>query len=161
LIIGLDEGLVPHQRSMDDAEEMAEERRLFYVGITRAMNRVYLVRAFRRRMFGVSAVTDPSRFLDDLPADVIEGGAAGRLTADQSSYQRQTRWESFGPGEAEARYHVGMHLRHPTFGEGIVMASSVGHGEEEVTIAFEAVGVKRLAASLAQLEILDADESDS
>jgi DNA helicase-2/ATP-dependent DNA helicase PcrA len=161
LIIGLDEGLVPHQRSMDDAEEMAEERRLFYVGITRAMNRVYLVRAFRRRMFGVSAVTDPSRFLDDLPADVIEGGAAGRLTADQSSYQRQTRWESFGPGEAEARYHVGMHLRHPTFGEGIVMASFVDHGEEEVTIAFEAVGVKRLAASLAQLEILDADESDS
>jgi DNA helicase-2/ATP-dependent DNA helicase PcrA len=159
-IIGLDEGLLPHQRSLDDSEEMAEERRLLYVGITRGMNRVYLVRAFRRRMFGVSGVTDPSRFLDDLPADVIEGGTAGRLTADQASFQRQTRWESFGPSTAEARYHVGMRLRHPTFGEGIVMASLVEHGEEEVTIAFKTVGIKRLAASLAELEILDTDESD-
>ena len=68
-LIGLDDGLLPHQRSFDDREAMAEERRLFYVGITRTQDYLFLVRAFRRHSFGTGGVCEPSRFLSDVPAD--------------------------------------------------------------------------------------------
>lgn len=157
-IIGLDEGSLPHQRSLDDPEEMAEERRLFYVGVTRAMNRLYLVRAFRRRLFGSSTVSDPSRFLEDLPAHLLEGDFRGYQTREQALYQRQTRWEGRPAQLRQAHYRVGMRVRHPHFGEGIVMATELDYDDEEVTVAFEAVGVKHLVASLAQLEILEKEQ---
>ncbi len=154
-IIGLDEGELPHHRSMEDQEALAEERRLFYVGLTRAMDRVFLVRAFRRRVGGTSMMADPSRFLADLPADLVEGDLLGLSRRDQASYSRQTRWESSAPSKVQARYRVGMHVRHPSFGEGIVMSTELDGDDEEVTVAFEGAGVKRLAASLAPLEIQD------
>jgi DNA helicase-2/ATP-dependent DNA helicase PcrA len=72
-IIGLDEGLFPHSRSMEDPDAMEEERRLFYVGVTRAMDRLYLVHTFRRTLFGSNELSVPSRFLADIPADLVEG----------------------------------------------------------------------------------------
>ena len=66
-IVGLDEGILPHSRSLDDPDEMEEERRLCYVGITRAKERLYLVHAFRRTMYGESEVSVPSRFIADIP----------------------------------------------------------------------------------------------
>ncbi len=134
---------------------MAEERRLFYVGITRAMNRLFLVRAFRRHSAGTSSLTEPSRFLDDLPADRIDGGTPTRLTRAQAVYERQTRWEGRIPTTIEASYRAGMRVRHPSFGEGMVLESRVADGEEELTVQFELCGLKWLAASLANLEILD------
>jgi len=154
-IVGLDEGLLPHQRSYDDPEAMAEERRLFYVGITRAMNRLFLVRAFRRHAAGTSSLTEPSRFLDDLPADRINGGVPSRLTRARAVYERQTRWEGRIPTTIEASYRAGMRVRHPSFGEGMVLESRIADGEEELTVQFELCGLKWLAASLANLEILD------
>jgi ATP-dependent DNA helicase UvrD/PcrA len=154
-IIGLDEGLLPHQRSYDDPEAMAEERRLFYVGLTRAMNRLFLVRAFRRHAAGTSSLTEPSRFLNDLPADRLDGAAPTRLTRAQSVYERQTRWEGRMPTPMEATYRAGMRVRHSSFGEGMVLESRLADGEEEVTVQFELCGLKWLAASLAKLEILD------
>jgi DNA helicase-2/ATP-dependent DNA helicase PcrA len=154
-IVGLDEGLLPHQRSYDDPEAMAEERRLFYVGITRAMNRLFLVRAFRRHAAGTSSLTEPSRFLDDLPADRIDGGAPTRLTRARAVYERQTRWEGRTPTTIEAIYRAGMRVRHPSFGEGMVLESRIADGEEELTVQFELCGLKWLAASLANLEILN------
>ena len=79
-IVGLDDGLLPHVRSMDDPEAMAEERRLFYVGITRAMDRLYLVRAFRRSAGAGGGLMDPSRFLRDIPPHLL--GVAGIRRAD-------------------------------------------------------------------------------
>lgn len=152
-IVGLDEGELPHYRSQDDPEALAEERRLFYVGLTRAEDRVFLVRAFRRRLFGVSSLTDPSRFLDDLPADVLEGDLLGLHNPQQASYARQTRWEDRSLREPEQRYQVGMRVLHPQFGEGIVLDTQVDRDDEEVTVNFEAAGIKVLAASLANLEI--------
>jgi DNA helicase-2/ATP-dependent DNA helicase PcrA len=154
-IVGLDEGLLPHQRSYDDPEAMAEERRLFYVGITRAMNRLFLIRAFRRHAAGVSSLTEPSRFLEDLPADRIDGAAPNRLTRARSVYERQTRWEGRSPTTIESSYRAGMRVRHPSFGEGMVLESRIADGEEELTVQFELCGLKWLAASLASLEILD------
>ncbi len=153
IIIGLDEGELPHHRSQNDPEAMAEERRLFYVGLTRAKDRVILVRAFRRRLFGVSSLTDPSRFLDDLPADLLQGDLIGLRSSEHASYTRQTSWEDRTPRLSEPRFQIGMRVLHPKFGEGIVLATELDRDEEEVTVNFEAAGVKRLAASLANLEI--------
>jgi DNA helicase-2/ATP-dependent DNA helicase PcrA len=156
-IVGLDDGVLPHQRSFEDPEAMAEERRLFYVGITRAIDRLVLVRAFRRRQSGPSTLTKPSRFLKDIPVDLIEGDLPGRQTRAEALFQRQTRWGRGAPLVAEARYRAGMRVRHPTFGEGVVMETRLERDDEEVTVMFEDVGVKLLAASLAQLEVLEGE----
>jgi DNA helicase-2/ATP-dependent DNA helicase PcrA len=159
-IIGLDEGVLPHQRALEDSEELAEERRLFYVGLTRAKDRLFLVRTFRRRSGGIPSMGEPSRFLLDIPADLVEGDHAGILSSAQASFQRQTRWDSPVSAPPTTRYRVGMHIRHPKFGEGIVMSSRLDGDDEEVTITFASEGVKRLAASLAKLDIInDEDEA--
>jgi DNA helicase-2/ATP-dependent DNA helicase PcrA len=154
-IIGLDDGVLPHQRSFDDPEAMAEERRLLYVGLTRAKDRVFLLHTFRRRQAGVSEVSRPSRFLKDIPLDLLEGDLIGHQTWDQASYQRQTHWDIEITMPTEARYRAGMRVQHPTFGEGIVMATQVEHDDEEVTVAFKQAGTKHLVASVADLEILE------
>jgi len=73
-ITGLEEGMLPHSRSLDDAEQMAEERRLMYVGLTRAKDRLYLTYAFTRTRYGDNDFNVPSRFLDDIPPELVEGG---------------------------------------------------------------------------------------
>jgi DNA helicase-2/ATP-dependent DNA helicase PcrA len=152
-IVGLDEGELPHYRSQDDSEAMAEERRLFYVGLTRAQDRVILLRAFRRRSRGVSSLTDPSRFLDDLPFDLIEGDLIGLQTPAQAVYARETTWQGRVKVPTEARFQAGMRVTHPQFGEGIVIETQMEFDDEEVTVNFEEVGVKHLVASMANLEI--------
>jgi DNA helicase-2/ATP-dependent DNA helicase PcrA len=154
-IIGLDEGVLPHLRASDDPEEMAEERRLFYVGITRAMDRLFLVRAFRRRLAGPSTVADPSRFLADIPADLLEGARRPYRTAEQASFERSTRWEDRSTRGSQPRFRSGMRVRHRTFGEGIVLEAKILRDDEEVTVEFEGAGTKHLAASFASLEVLE------
>ena len=75
-IIGLDDGILPHNRSLDDPEEMAEERRLFYVGLTRAKYRLYLVRAEQRSLYGSFQDSIPSRFLEDIPEELVQAKPA-------------------------------------------------------------------------------------
>ena len=77
-IVGLDDGILPHSRSFDDPEAMEEERRLFYVGITRAKDRLYLLRALRRGGRGYTEETIPSRYLDDIPPELLSGKIARR-----------------------------------------------------------------------------------
>ncbi len=79
-IVGMDEGSLPHSRSVDKPEQLEEERRLAYVGFTRAMHRLYLVRAYRRSFFGEAQVTEPSRFLEDIPLELISGPGTGKAT---------------------------------------------------------------------------------
>jgi DNA helicase-2/ATP-dependent DNA helicase PcrA len=153
-IVGLDEGLLPHQRSFDDPEAMAEERRLFYVGITRAQDRLYLVRAFRRRQAGTSQMSDPSSFLDDIPPDMVQGNLTTSGTWDQLSYQRQTTWETKVRSPQKSRFQPGMQVRHPRFGEGVVLETMIDRGDEEVTVEFADGEIKHLLASMARLEII-------
>ncbi len=152
-LVGLDEGLLPHYRSLDEPEAMAEERRLFYVGLTHAQDRVFLVRAFRRRSFGSGGMTEPSRFLDDLPGDRVQGAPAPARA--RAAYDRQTRWEAPLPSPPEARYRAGMRVAHAAFGEGLVLESELDRDDEIVTIQFAGIGVKRLAVSLAPLAVLE------
>lgn len=94
-ISGLEDGLMPHARSFDDPDGMAEERRLMYVGLTRAEDRLYLTHAFKRTVFGSSSANLPSRFLDDLPAAIVEDGSTGGLNRrQQRQFSEQTRWGS-------------------------------------------------------------------
>lgn len=93
-ITGLEDGMLPHSRSLDDSESLAEERRLFYVGLTRARDRIYLSHAFRRSVHGGIDVTVPSRFLEDLPAELVE--ALGTKNRRRQSKSRAASWNWSG-----------------------------------------------------------------
>lgn len=163
-IIGLDDGILPHSRSFDEPEQMEEERRLFYVGITRAKDRLYLLRAIQRGGRGMSEETYPSRFMDDIPADMLVGKTrTGR--APSSSFRTgmhdalaETRWSlPSHPKSAPvltSHYKAGTRVKHPLWDEGIVLNSRMQDGDEIVDVVFESVGIKRLAASLANLQII-------
>ena len=161
-IIGLDEGWLPHNRSLDDPEEMAEERRLFYVGITRARDQLVLVRADQRSSFGSFSLTLPSRFLEDIPSAVLRHQGVHLERSRISRNGQSSRWETasqtvINPSEPEpitARYKAGMRVRHPSWGEGLIIETRIQDNDEVLAVAFESVGIKRLAASLAKLEIL-------
>jgi DNA helicase-2/ATP-dependent DNA helicase PcrA len=173
-IVGLEEGLLPHIRSMDDPAQMEEERRLCYVGITRAKERLYLHRAFRRGFRGGSEPTMPSRFLADLPQELI---VAPRSTApvarrpgivpEQPARTAQPKpsaatlaaskkrpEESVGPVAApKPALATGDKVRHAMFGDGIVTSSKPSGDDFEVTVAFkEGRGIKRLLLGRAPLE---------
>jgi len=155
-IVGLDDGILPHSRSFDEAEAMEEERRLFYVGITRAKDRLYLIRCLRRGGRGYAEETYASRFLDDIPPELLNGKTrAGRRTETISSTHSWRTLSTPEPaGLKRAMYSAGMRVRHPMWGEGIVLNSRLQDGDETVDVVFESVGIKRLAASLANLTIL-------
>jgi len=172
LIVGLDDGLLPHNRSLDDPEEMAEERRLFYVGLTRAKKCLYLVRAEQRSLYGSYQDSIPSRFLEDIPAELVladsrrlrQRGYQARKTAVSTwNDQRALRtFHSPPPASAsiiEPRYRPAMRVRHPSWGEGMVLESRIQDNDETVDVIFESVGFKRLVASLANLEILPSKKS--
>lgn len=169
-ILGLDEGLLPHSRSRDDPEEMAEERRLFYVGLTRAKNLVYLVRAERRSTYGSYEFSEPSRFLEDIPEELLQYSGLRRAawerppSSTRPHERTDTRWESSSSARTPvapptatnaARYHVNQKVRHSTWGEGLIVATRrTEDGDETLDVFFESVGFKRLMASLAKLEVL-------
>ncbi len=152
LITGVEEGILPHSRSRDDPEELAEERRLFYVGITRAQERLHLVHTFRRRVFGSEDVRTPSRFLADLPSSLVV--TEGKPITQVTPKRRSLEWET-AEKETEApeqQFKSGDRVRHPSFGDGVVVDSRLSAGDEEVTVAFPDVGVKRLMQSIARLQ---------
>lgn len=155
-IIGLDDGLLPHSRSFDEPEEMEEERRLFYVGITRAKERLYLARAMRRGGRGYAEETVESRFLEDIPGELLSGKErVARRRGDSSGYDS---WKLPSPGRPapiiEQKFRVGMRVQHSIWKDGIVLDSRVQGGDEIVDVIFESVGIKRLSASLANLAVI-------
>ncbi len=163
-ITGMEEGLLPHSRSLEDPDEMAEERRLCYVGITRAKDRVYLSYAFRRSMWGSSDVATPSRFLSDIPKSLISGSASfADVRPREAAAIRASTWDvparaaPARPAAAPSRelqFRAGQRVKHAQFGEGIVIESRLDRNDEEVTVAFKKAGIKRLLASFANLQKL-------
>jgi DNA helicase-2/ATP-dependent DNA helicase PcrA len=165
-MVGLEESLFPHSRSMDDPEQMEEERRLCYVGVTRAKKHLYLLHTFRRTLYGESEIREPSRFLRDVPATLIRGQQEpkaarqaplglrpGRYLRPEASVPRQASRPPIREDRAsETRFQTGDSVRHAIFGEGVVIQSSLTGGDEQVTVAFPGVGLKRLMAGLAPME---------
>jgi DNA helicase-2/ATP-dependent DNA helicase PcrA len=159
-ITGLEDGLLPHSRSFDEPEEMAEERRLAYVGLTRAKDRLFLTYAFRRSRYGSSEATVPSRFLDDIPDELTSGSWRAMR---RSTRRRETTWErpvsaqvvAAAAASSEPRFRAGQRVLHEAFGEGMVLESRSRGDDQIVTVNFEDGGEKRLIASLAPMEVLD------
>jgi len=156
-LVGLVDGVLPHSRSFEEPEEMQEERRLFYVGITRAKDRLYLVYPQSRSSYGYAEPVEPSRFLDDIPADLLDDVQANRLGRRAAvGSTASERWQKPQDDPApliERRYHPGMRVFHPVWEEGMVLNSRIQDDDEIVDIFFEEIGLKRVAASLARLEI--------
>ncbi|MCH7811242.1 MAG: UvrD-helicase domain-containing protein [Chloroflexi bacterium] len=163
-IVGVEEGVLPHLRSFDDPAQLEEERRLCYVGITRAKERLYLVRAFRRYLMGSSLHNPPSRFLKDLPQKLIETrrtmrGAGARVRERGPTLARLRSGAATAtpdprpPTPQAAVFAAGDKVRHERFGEGVVVSCNVTGDDQEVTVAFQAGGgVKKLLLSYAGLE---------
>jgi DNA helicase-2/ATP-dependent DNA helicase PcrA len=157
-IVGLEEGILPHRRSFDDPEEMEEERRLCYVGITRAKKRLYLLRSYRRNLFGGSTANPPSRFLHDISPHLISPKGLWEETLTPIVSRNFSR--DFQPSPrpvASLTLKVGDHVHHSKFGPGIVMNCSPTKDDQELTVAFEEAGVKKLLVSLAPLEKIEKD----
>ncbi len=160
-IVGINDGLLPHQRSFDDPEAMEEERRLFYVGITRAEDRLYLLHALNRYTYGYMEPMEPSRYYRDIPVDVrAQEGENIQIRSAGSSDQRLHQWQDLESREQaapkqEREYKPGTRVNHPTWGEGLVINSKLQDDDEVVDIFFEGEGKKKVLASLADLEVLD------
>ena len=170
-MVGMEEGLLPHSRSLDDEDQLEEERRLCYVGMTRAEKLLYLTRAFRRSIFGATRAGEGSRFLRDIPAELITSGSGptnGSAGGTSRSFgkpgeSKGPSWNTWQaptpvinrakPESARPTLSVGDSVRHNAFGEGVVTRVDVTASDTEVTIEFEGgVGQKRLLLSFAPLE---------
>ena len=158
-IVGLNDGTLPHARSFDDPDSMEEERRLFYVGITHAKDRLYLAFAQNRSLYGYAEPSEPSRFLEDIPNTLLEdsAGRSGRRASDPTRWAETRQTTSRAPAPAQPklaiRFPPGTHIMHPVWGEGMVLNSRIQDDDEVVDIFFDRLGMKRVAASLARLEI--------
>ena len=161
-LTGLEEGLLPHSRSMDSPMDVAEERRLLYVGMTRAEQRLYLTYAFRRgwRSYGNSEPSAPSRFLEDLPDEVLRRPEEARHRGSRvswatKSWASRTREPEAIPAQPELQYRTGQRVRHSFYGEGMVLESELEGRQEMVTVLFgNGIGIKKLLSSMAPLEPL-------
>ena len=174
VIAGLEEGLFPHSRSNDDEEEVEEERRLCYVGMTRAQSRLVLTGAARRRVFGEYQSTEPSRFLDEIPSALVERVMPAYASPHQNTFAhshyefRTNPYGRRGRGgrvrESEAAYDYenedqsmtgmapGMRVRHAQFGVGTVVGVEEHNDDLKITVRFNTVGTKKLLAKYAKLE---------
>jgi len=152
-IVGMEEGILPHRRSFGDPWEMEEERRLCYVGITRAEKRLYLLRSHRRSLFGGSANL-PSRFLKDIsphlvnPKKLGEEERLGALVNAGSTLLSRSNTLDLSVGDC---------VRHSKFGDGIITDCLPSKGDQVVTVSFEEAGIKKLLLSLAPLEKIERD----
>jgi DNA helicase-2/ATP-dependent DNA helicase PcrA len=174
-LVGLEEGLVPHSRSLESKESLEEERRLCYVGMTRARDRLTLTWASSRAVFGQRRLAERSRFLDEIPAASLRVSRArassnSGLWKSASQYPQRRRdddepvWARPAGREGAALasptaqenpsdFRPGVRVRHPLFGVGTVLRRD-GDGEElKLTVSFAGVGAKKLVARYAGLEL--------
>src|SRR5882672_11444310 len=179
ILAGLEEGLFPHSRSAEDDEELEEERRLCYVGMTRARARLVLTGAARRRVFGEYKASEPSRFIEEVPAELVDrvmpsfSSSGYQSTFSHSHYDFKTN--PYGRGgrrgggdrvkEASPTYayededqstgmalKLGMKVRHPQFGIGTVLSVEALDDDTKLVVRFVNIGQKTLRAKFARLE---------
>jgi DNA helicase-2/ATP-dependent DNA helicase PcrA len=173
VIAGMEEGLFPHSRAHEDDGDLEEERRLCYVGMTRAQDRLLLTGAARRRVFGEYRNTEPSRFIDEVPAALVR-----EIPGEAQSYRSSRVQPDFRPGSSFRRSYAkgvreeqpsgfrdenedqsatpfgpGTRVRHPQFGVGTVQAIEQIGDDFKLTVKFTSVGQKRLIGKYAKLEL--------
>ena len=176
-MVGMEEGLFPHMRAQDDEGELEEERRLCYVGMTRAQTRLFLTSAARRRVFGEYKGSDPSRFLEEIPSELLEVVAPvfSTPTRDTTTFGRPRRGRRrHGPAadaidddeirpdygydyenedQSVISIRPGTRVRHPTFGVGTVLTVEPVTDDMKLTVRFADAGRKTLRAKFAKLTL--------
>lgn len=146
---GVEEGLFPSKQSAEDPSRMEEERRLAYVGITRAMKKLFISYAESRRIYGSEAIHAPSRFIREIPHHCMrEVRAAAKITRPIAPVRNG------GIQPADTPYRLGRSVRHPKFGDGVIMGCEGQGPNARVRVNFAAVGEKWLVAQYARLELL-------
>ena len=163
-IVGMEERVLPHFRSMDDSSQMEEERRLCYVGVTRAKQRLYLLRTFRRNLMGSSMVNEPSRFLESIPKHLTVGTLASEEgpASKPSNTKRSAKMSekdsicltSAVPSKNRHTvplFKTGDRVSHPVFNDGVVISTMPVKDDHEIVVSFETVGLKKLLLSFARL----------
>ena len=168
-LAGMEEGIFPHIRSLESPQQLEEERRLCYVGITRAQQELFLTHAYRRTLYGATQYNPRSRFLDDIPEELMVG--AKKVTSffpdpEPSPMEyapaKRTTWASMQPNKLEkAAMEVnavvlrpGQKVEHSSFGVGVVLSVTEQNGDKLVSVAFPGKGVKKLMQSVARLKPL-------
>jgi DNA helicase-2/ATP-dependent DNA helicase PcrA len=178
IMAGLEEGLFPHSRASESEEDLEEERRLCYVGMTRAGTQLVLTAAARRRVFGEYQSCEPSRFLDEIPASLVErlapawvspaqaqfrhehyafrtnpygrrGRGTGSWREESPAYERAYSYED--EDQSAQQLKPGMRVRHEQFGVGTVVGVEAYNDDQKITVRFNAAGVKKLIARYAKL----------
>jgi DNA helicase-2/ATP-dependent DNA helicase PcrA len=152
-IAGMEEGLFPHKRSIDDPGGLEEERRLCYVGTTRAMSQLYLSHAEQRRMHGTEMFARASRFLAEIPDEYIEE-VRPRIKVQRPVMRKTHSISVARTGASEDGVKLGQRVRHGKFGEGVVLNYEGSGAHARVQINFEATGTKWLVMSYANLELM-------
>jgi DNA helicase-2/ATP-dependent DNA helicase PcrA len=149
-LVGMEEGLFPSQQSVEDVGRLEEERRLCYVGITRAMQRLYLTYAESRRLYGRESYPRPSRFLREIPPEHIQE-VRMRATVTHPATSVKPKAQSL---QTEGKFKLGQRVSHAKFGEGVVLQMEGEGAQERVQINFKQVGIKWLMLAYAQLDAL-------
>jgi DNA helicase-2/ATP-dependent DNA helicase PcrA len=164
-MVGMEENLLPHRRAVEDAEEMPEERRLCYVGVTRAQDRLYLTCAFRRHLYGQAQPGFPSRFLQEIPQGVLAAPRRGAAPVAPprrgspspgggSAYRERMIERQVQPAPAPPpvqRFEAGDRVQHAKFGLGSVIKTTLTRTDEELMIRFDGAGLKIISATMAPL----------
>lgn len=146
-LVGMEEGLFPHKMSMESADGLEEERRLCYVGITRAEKQLTLTQAESRRLWGKEQLCRPSRFIRELPSELLHDVRMGVNVSRPMSVQRPVAPDGFA-------YRIGQAVRHSKFGEGIVTNVDGSDAQARVEVHFDDAGAKWLMVQFAKLEVL-------
>jgi DNA helicase-2/ATP-dependent DNA helicase PcrA len=147
-LCGLEDGLFPHQRSLNDADGLEEERRLCYVGLTRAREQLYLSYAEQRRLHGMDNYSTPSRFLREIPPELIEE------IRPRMQIARPVAHASRRVRESTNGVSLGRRVKHRKFGEGVVLNSEGSGAHARVQVNFEQAGTKWLVMAYANLELM-------
>jgi DNA helicase-2/ATP-dependent DNA helicase PcrA len=148
-LVGMEEGLFPSQRSVDDEGRLEEERRLAYVGITRAREKLFVTHAESRRMHGTEMLARPSRFLGEIPAELIDE-VRPRVQVTRPMYAGRPR-ETSSSLEETLPVKLGQRVSHPSFGEGVVLSAEGSGAHTRLQVNFEGAGCKWLVAAYANL----------
>jgi DNA helicase-2/ATP-dependent DNA helicase PcrA len=148
-LVGMEEGLFPSQRSVEDEGRLEEERRLAYVGITRARERLFITHAESRRMHGVEMLARPSRFLGEIPAELLDE-VRPRVQVSRPMYAGRFA-EPSGSLQEDLPVKLGQRVSHPSFGEGVVVSAEGSGAHTRLQVNFEDAGSKWLVAAYANL----------
>jgi len=171
VVAGMEEGLFPHARALQEEEDIEEERRICYVCLTRARERLILTGAARRRIFGEYQSTEPSRFLDEIPAELVRKidtvshapswatpryelkNPYGRRSGSPAREQPVKAYAYEDEDQSAASVKLGQKVRHKQFGVGTVVGiEEHGDDDHKITVRFASVGTKKLIAKFANLE---------